>query len=170
MSQKIAIAAIHGIGEAKPKWKDETDKKFISGMTKPLISEFAQLRGETFEEAKSKLVIKPIYWADIIQELSDELSRRLNLDSLSNPLQLRDFVFHYLGDAIAYSTPGDKKVSNSIHEIFAKTLTEIYILPTLRAISITYSTNNSSYLVNNTLNVTDTLFKPRIISLLETIV
>jgi hypothetical protein len=125
MNQKIAIAAIHGIGLANPEWKDETSQKFISGMPKPLISEFARLRGETFEEAKSKLVIKPIYWADVVQELSDPLSRRLNLDSLSNPLKLRDFVFHYLGDAIAYSTEGDKKVNTKIHDAFATTLKKL---------------------------------------------
>ena len=70
MSQKIAIAAIHGIGLANPEWKDETSPKFVSGMSKPLISEFARLRRETFDEAKSKLVIKPIYWADVVQQLS----------------------------------------------------------------------------------------------------
>ena len=137
MSQKIAIAAIHGIGLANPEWKDETSRKFISRMTKPLIGEFARIRGETFEEAKSKLVIKPIYWADVVQELSDKLSRRLNLDSLSNPLQLRDFVFHYLGDAIAYSnsypdsiadSDSDRKeVYKNIHQIFTKTLTDLVI-------------------------------------------
>jgi hypothetical protein len=122
MNQKIAIAAIHGIGLADPEWKDETSPKFISGMSKPLISEFARLRRETFDEAKSKLVIKPIYWADVVQQLSDELESRLNLNRLSNPLQLRDFVFHYLGDAIAYSTEGDKKVNTKIHDAFASTL------------------------------------------------
>lgn len=122
MNQKVAIAAIHGIGLANPEWQKETSSKFISGMVKPLISEFARLRNETFQEAQSKLVIKPIYWADIVQKLSDDLSSRLNLDSLSNPLQLRDFVFHYLGDAIAYSTPGDKKVNRDIHDVFAETL------------------------------------------------
>lgn len=125
MSQKIAIAAIHGIGLANREWGDETSKKFISGMPKLLIGEFAKLRGETFERASSKLVIKPIYWADVVQSLSDDLSRRLDLDSLSNPLKLRDFVFHYLGDAIAYSTEGDKQVNTRIHGVFATTLKKL---------------------------------------------
>ncbi len=124
MSQKIAIAAIHGIGLANSEWKEETSPKFISGMSKPLISEFARLRNETFDEAKSKLVIKPIYWAEIAQKLQDDLGGedRLNLERLSNPLGLRDFVFHYLGDAIAYSASGSKKINEDIHDIFAQTL------------------------------------------------
>jgi pimeloyl-ACP methyl ester carboxylesterase len=125
MNQKIAIAAIHGIGLANPEWKDETSPKFVSGMSKPLISEFARLRRETFDEAKSKLVIKPIYWADVVQQLSDELESRLNLNSLSNPLQLRDFIFHYLGDAIAYSASGSKEINKQIHTVFAETLKDL---------------------------------------------
>jgi hypothetical protein len=125
MNQKIAIAAIHGIGLAAPEWQDDTSPKFISGMSKPLISEFARLRRETFEEAKSKLVIKPIYWADVVQKISDDLGNKLNLNSLGNPLQLRDFVFHYLGDAIAYSAPGSKKINKQIHTVFAKTLKDL---------------------------------------------
>lgn len=122
MSQKIAIAAIHGIGLADPEWQDEQSSKFLSGMSKPLINEFARLRKETFDEAKSKLVIKPIYWADVVQRLSDELENRLNLSDLSNPLNLRDFVFHYLGDAIAYSSSGTKNINQEIHAVFAQTL------------------------------------------------
>jgi hypothetical protein len=125
MTQKIAIAAIHGIGLANPEWEDESSPKFISGMSKPLISEFAKLRRETFDEAKSKLVIKPIYWADVVQQLSDELESKLNLKRLSNPLQLRDFVFHYLGDAIAYSASGSKEINKQIHTFFAKTLKDL---------------------------------------------
>jgi len=125
MNQKIAIAVVHGIGLANREWQDPASKKFISGMAKPLVSEFARLRGETFQAAESKLVIKPIYWAEVVQELSDDLSDRLNLDSLNNPFKLRDFVFHYLGDAIAYSTPGDKKVNQGIHKIFSETLEKL---------------------------------------------
>lgn len=127
MTQKIAIAAIHGIGLANPEWKEETSPKFVSGMSKPLISEFARLRRETFDEAKSKLIIKPIYWAEIVQDLQNELEdeNRLNLKRLSNPLQLRDFVFHYLGDAIAYSASGSKEINKQIHAIFAETLKDL---------------------------------------------
>ena len=132
MSQKIAIAVVHGIGLANSEWADKTSPQFISGMSKPLISEFARLRGETFEEAKSKLAIEPVYWANVVQGLQDDLGgeNRLNLKRLSNPLGLRDFVFHYLGDAIAYSIRGDnkegyRKVHTKIHKAFAKTLKKL---------------------------------------------
>ena len=127
MNQKIAIAIIHGIGLANSDWKEETSPKFVSGMSKPLISEFARLRGETFEEAKSKLVIKPIYWAEIVQKLQNDLGGKdkLDLERLSNPLKLRDFVFHFLGDAIAYSTSGDKEIDKKIHAVFAETLKKL---------------------------------------------
>ena len=124
MAQKLAIAVIHGIGLDDPKFQDETSSQFVGGMKKPLISEFARLRRETFDEAESKLVIKPIYWAEIIQDLQDELgsTNRLNLGRLSNPLNIRNFLFHYLGDAIAYSASGSKKINEKIYTVFAETL------------------------------------------------
>jgi hypothetical protein len=55
MNQKIAIAAIHGIGLAAPEWQDGTSSKFISGMSKPLISKFAR-----YGYWKDDEVIEPI--------------------------------------------------------------------------------------------------------------
>lgn len=127
MTQKLAIAVIHGIGLNNLEWQDETSPKFVGGMSKPLIREFARLRGEDFDRAKYKLVIKPVYWANIVQELQEELGseERLNLKRLSNPLNLRNFIFHYLADAIAYSVSGSQQINKKIHAVFAKTLQDL---------------------------------------------
>ncbi|AFY71547.1 hypothetical protein Pse7367_3307 [Thalassoporum mexicanum PCC 7367] len=125
MNQKIAIAAIHGIGMANPDFADPSSKKYISGMPAKLIKKFAQLRGESIEQARSKLVIKPIYWAEIVQILEDKLASRIGYNKLSNPFKLRDFVFHMLGDAIAYSFPGDGRLMQQIHAPFAQALADL---------------------------------------------
>lgn len=127
MSQKIAVAIIHGIGTANPEFADEKKPdKFVGGIAKRLKSRFADLMGDKLENADSKLKIKPVYWAPILQDLEDDLWQRLKIDKLNNFFGLREFVFHSLADSIGYQiTPTKRNIYDQVHEKFAETLKEL---------------------------------------------
>ncbi|AFZ22669.1 hypothetical protein Cylst_0306 [Cylindrospermum stagnale PCC 7417] len=127
MSQKIAIAIIHGLGTANPEFANEKNPdKFVSGIAQQLKSRFSALMGEKLEDADSKLKIKPVYWAPVLQDIQDELGKRLSLDSLNNFFGLREFVFHSLADSIGYQiTPTKRNIYDAVHQKFAETLTEL---------------------------------------------
>ncbi len=127
MSQKITVAIIHGIGTANEDFVDETKPdKFAGGIAKPLKSRFAALMGEKLEDADSKLKIKPVYWAPILQRPQNELWDRLEVKNLSSFFRLREFVFHSLADSIGYQiTPSKRNIYDQVHEKFAETLKEL---------------------------------------------
>ncbi|MBW4545937.1 MAG: hypothetical protein KME25_16035 [Symplocastrum torsivum CPER-KK1] len=127
MSQKITVAIIHGIGTANEDFVDETKPdKFAGGIAKPLKSRFAALMGETLEDTDSKLKIKPVYWAPILQRPQNELWDRLEVKNLSSFFKLREFVFHSLADSIGYQiTPSKRNIYDQVHEKFAETLQEL---------------------------------------------
>lgn len=134
MSQKIAVAVIHGIGKASPEFKDKNNpEKFAGGIARKLKSQVAQLLGEDEQQADSKLEFEAIYWAPILQEPEDELWKRLELHKLSNPFGLREFIFHSLADSIGYqitasrSKPSDvrSEIYDEVHQEFANTLKEL---------------------------------------------
>lgn len=63
MSQKIAVAIIHGIGR--------TEVDFADGMMADLRRRFRAGGG-----APHGLVMKPVFWSPVVQGEEDELSRR----------------------------------------------------------------------------------------------
>lgn len=61
MSQKIAVAVIHGIGKASPEFKDKTNlEKFVGGIARKLKSQVAQLLREDERQTNSKLEFEAI--------------------------------------------------------------------------------------------------------------
>ncbi|MBW4617642.1 MAG: hypothetical protein KME21_31450 [Desmonostoc vinosum HA7617-LM4] len=127
MSNKIAVAVIHGIGKASPEFKNKDNpEKFAGGIARKLKSQVSELLGEDEQQIDSKLEIEAIYWAPILQDLEDELSRRLELKKLSNPWGLRDFIIHSLADSIGYQiTPKHREIYDQVHEVIAETLKEL---------------------------------------------
>jgi len=134
MSQKIAVAIIHGIGKANPEFATKSDSEnFGSGIVQKLESQVAYLLGEDEQNIKSKLEFEAIYWAPVLQELEDELWKRLELRNLTNLFGLRDFVFSSLADSIGYqitssrTSPNNlrREVYDEIHKIFADTLKKL---------------------------------------------
>lgn len=127
MSQKIAVAVIHGIGKASPEFKDKNNpEKFAGGIARKLKSQVAKLLGEDEQLIDSKFEIEAIYWAPILQNIEDELSRRLELDKLGNPLGLRDFIIHSLADSIGYQiTPKHREIYDNVHQVIADTLKQL---------------------------------------------
>ena len=134
MSQKIAVAVIHGIGTANPKFADKSDaNNFASGIKQKLEERVADILGEDKESVKSKIEFEVIYWAPILQNLQNELWHRLELEQLSNPFGLRNFVFDSLADSIGYQiTPSRtspnglrREVYDDIHQVVADTLKKL---------------------------------------------
>jgi hypothetical protein len=127
VSNKIAVAVIHGIGKASPEFKNKDNpEKFAGGIARKLKSQVSELLGEDEQQIDSKLEIEAIYWAPILQDLEDELSRRLELKKLSNPWGLRDFIIHSLADSIGYQiTPKHREIYDQVHEVIAETLKEL---------------------------------------------
>lgn len=124
MSQKIAVAVIHGIGKANPEFADKNNpERFAGGIARKLKAQFARLLGEDEQAADSKLEIEAIYWAPVLQDPQDELWRRLQVDKLSNSFGLREFIFHSLADSIGYQiTPSDREIYDKVHACISETL------------------------------------------------
>lgn len=131
MPQKIAVAVIHGIGEANPEFKEEDSPKFTSGFAKKLKSEFAEVLDEEVDTVDAKLVIEPIYWAEVVQAIQDELCDRLQIQGkLKKFFKLGEFIFHSLSDSVAYqvtSSPSssDRHIYDGIHQCFSDTLKKL---------------------------------------------
>lgn len=122
MSQKIAVAVIHGIGRASPEFADKSNPgKFAGGIARKLRSQVAELLREDGEA--SRLEIEAVYWAPVLQDLQDKLWKRLGIGNLSNPFGLREFIFHSLADSVGYQvTPSDREIYDQVHHCIAKTL------------------------------------------------
>ncbi len=121
MSQKIAVAIIHGVGKQ--------DKDFAAGMSQEITDRFANhIRKKTnkIQNPSEELVIEPIYWAPVLQNSEDELWKRLNRGGDMDLLTLRQFLIDFGADAIAYQpTKKDSHIYEEIHKIFAQKLKKL---------------------------------------------
>ena len=118
MSQKIAIAIIHGVGKQDP--------QFADGMTQELKGRFAKELGQKIQDPASELAILPVYWAPAVQDAEEELWRRMKRGGEMDFTTLRRFLVDFAGDAIAYQpTPKDRRIYDGIHEKFAESLNRL---------------------------------------------
>jgi len=118
MSQKIAIAIIHGVGKSDP--------QFADGMTQELKGRFAKELGQKIQDPASELAILPVYWAPAVQDAEEELWRRMKRGGEMDFTTLRRFLVDFAGDAIAYQpTPKDRRIYDGIHEKFAESLNRL---------------------------------------------
>lgn len=106
MTQKIAVAIIHGIGKQDPEFAAEISEALITACG---------------EEYRDELVIEPIYWARVMQDAEDELQRRLQQGGKMDFPRLREFAIDFVADALAYQpAPGDRSAYDGIHRVFAQ--------------------------------------------------
>jgi hypothetical protein len=113
MSQKIAVAIIHGIGKQDPHFSD--------GMARELKDRFAREIGTA-----SDLAILPVYWAPVLQGAEEELWKRMKRGGELDFTTLRRFLVDFAADAIAYQpTPKDRRIYDGIHEKLAETLNRL---------------------------------------------
>ena len=118
MSQKIAVAIIHGVGKQDP--------TFADGMAQELKGRFAKELGQQIQDPASELAILPVYWAPAVQDAEEELWRRMKRGGEMDFTTLRRFLVDFAGDAIAYQpTPKDRRIYDGIHEKFAESLNRL---------------------------------------------
>ena len=112
MSIKIAVAVIHGIGMQQDDFDD--------GVKKEIIERFVD---EADGATEADIVVEPIFWADVTQDMEDELWNRVNIGGPLDWKDMRGFTVNFLGDAIAYQqSPEDRAVYDQIHGVYADTL------------------------------------------------
>jgi hypothetical protein len=118
MSQKIAVAIIHGVGKQDP--------NFADGMAQELKDRFAREMGKKLKDPTSELAILPVYWAPAVQDAEEELWRRMKRGGEMDFTTLRRFLVDFAADAIAYQpTPTDRWIYDGIHEKFAEILNRL---------------------------------------------
>lgn len=108
MTQKIAVAVVHGIGNQEPEFAVKLE---------------AALQLLCKDTCGDDVVIKPVYWAPAMQKKEDALWDRLTSGGPMNFKEIRRVAIDYVADALAYQPTGDdRKTYDDIHVIYARTL------------------------------------------------
>jgi hypothetical protein len=108
MSQKVAVAIIHGIGRQVSNFADK--------MSHLLSERCRDVCGED-------IVCRSVYWAPVLQDSENALWERLLLGGQMDFMKLRRLMVDFVADAVAYQvTPGDRFAYDGIHSVFARTL------------------------------------------------
>jgi hypothetical protein len=115
MTQKIAIAVLHGAGTP--------EEDFAEEMMENICNRFSEKIN--VDHAKQELVFEPVFWSVIFEEEQKDLWERVQKNADLDYHRLRRFVIEFLGDAIAYQPTaiGDQnydKVHALLAESFAK--------------------------------------------------
>ena len=112
MNQTVAVVIIHGMGAQKPDYADDIIDKLYT-----LVPEQAE---------GARLVVKPVYWADITHEKEEEVWQRVTASGEMDRLELRRFIFNLAGDTLAYQpSEGRKELYLGVHRKIAETLSEL---------------------------------------------
>ena len=118
MTKKIAVAILHGIGNQNEDFSD----LFIEVLTK----RFSQQIKPFYATPEKELIIQPIYWGSVFNERESHLWQRLNKEDNLDFKQLRQFVIHFFGDAIAYQPVADHNPNYiKVHEVYARGLRKL---------------------------------------------
>jgi hypothetical protein len=119
MSQKIAVALIHGIGKQ--------DENFAHQIIYELKKQFAEsLKKLDKDNLASQLVVEPVYWAPVLQKSENKLWDLLKEAGSLNFNNLRRLMIDFAGDAIAYQPIlNDRTIYDGIHKILAKTIDKL---------------------------------------------
>lgn len=108
MTQKIAVAIIHGIGKQDP--------TFAKKITDALNLRCRDVCGED-------VIIESVHWAPVLQAEEDELQLRLEQGGRMNFPRLRGFAIDFVADALAYQpAPDDRSAYDGIHRVFAQAI------------------------------------------------
>lgn len=108
MTQKVAVAVLHGIGKQTPTFADK------------MIWEISARCRET---SGDDIVIRSVYWAPVMQQEEEKLWYRLLEGGLMDFIKLRRFLIDFMADALAYQpTPSDRSAYDGIHKVVAQTL------------------------------------------------
>ncbi len=111
MTQKIAVAVIHGIGKQPPTFADEV---------------IQALQDRCRSQCSSDIVIKSVYWAPVTDADETALWGKLQAGGSLHFAVARRFLIDFLGNSFAYQiSPKDRVIYDQIHAIFAQTLHDL---------------------------------------------
>jgi len=111
MTQKIAVAVIHGIGKQGPEFAGKIN---------------AEIERHCQADCSNDIVIEPVYWARLMQEREDALWSRLIGGGPLDFQTARRMMVDFLADALAYQpTTHEREAYDDIHAEFARTLKKL---------------------------------------------
>jgi len=115
VSQKIAVAIIHGIGVPDP--------HFADGMIAELRQRVAGHLSGKSPTPDSEIVFRPVLWAPVLQGRENILWEKVKASGTVDFVKLRRFMIDFAADALAYQpTPHDQGAYQGVHRIVAQTL------------------------------------------------
>lgn len=118
MTQKLAVAIVHGIGSQKEDFADE--------MIRLLTKRFVKKLEGRIKDPASQVVFKPVFWGSVFEDEEKELWERLKKGGKMDYKGLRLFVINYLADAIAYQPTIDRHHNyDNVHQVFADSLHDL---------------------------------------------
>ncbi|GAB3052893.1 chemotaxis protein [Virgibacillus ainsalahensis] len=116
MTQKIAVAVIHGAGTP--------DENFADEMITQVSNSFADKLN--IKNAEAELIFEPVFWSSVFEPDQIELWNRLQTGTDLNFHRLRRFVIEFLADAVAYQpTAMGKQNYDKIHAILAEAINRL---------------------------------------------
>lgn len=113
MSQKIAVAIIHGIGVPDP--------HFADGMIEELRERISEHLSAYTANPASEIVFKPVLWAPVLQGRENILWEKVKSSGTVDFVKLRRFMIDFAADALAYQpTPHDQGAYQGVHRLVAE--------------------------------------------------
>lgn len=121
MSQKIAVAIIHGAGSQGPDFADP--------MIVKIIHQFQSRLPDDNQSVQDKLVFRSIYWANILAKKQRILWNTVkDDDDALNFDDIRKFIINFGADAVAYQPGANRReMYNNVHQTMATALNELAV-------------------------------------------
>lgn len=120
MSQKIAVAIIHGVGDQGP--------EFAKAMSDKLKAKLKSIIPEENADINDHFYIIPVFWASILAKKQRRLWQTINAEEQLNFDSLRKFMLNFIGDAVAYQPSQTRRqVYEQIHDRYQAVLQDLAI-------------------------------------------
>lgn len=112
MTQKIAVAILHGAGTPRENFAEEMIEKISKGFGKKL--------------KKENLVFQSVFWSSVFEQEQEELWERVQTGGELDYKLLRRFVIEFLADAIAYQpATGANQYYDKTHALLSQCLSSL---------------------------------------------
>ncbi|UOR10547.1 chemotaxis protein [Halobacillus amylolyticus] len=116
MTQKLAVAILHGAGTPEEHFAEKMIGKIYKNFAKKL----------KIKNPEKELVFEPVYWSSIFEAGENRLWERLQKGTDLDYVRLRRFAVEFLADAVAYQ-PTSVADSNydKVHALLAQSLNKL---------------------------------------------
>ncbi|WP_085523599.1 chemotaxis protein [Tuberibacillus sp. Marseille-P3662] len=120
MTQKLAVAIIHGAGSQK--------KTFATKMIKKIDKQFNKRLQKDMNVTETGLVFQPVFWSSVFEEEEKVLLQKLQQGGNLDYHRLRQFTIEFLADAVAYQPTSFRDHNyDKVHSVLAQSLRELSI-------------------------------------------